>query len=464
MSFNAFWQPRSLKRLVMIAFILIITPIGFMLYKTSDVLEAQLQLSYLQTQNAIEMSQQGSLLERSAEDIVRSANQYQIVQSDTLRERLNEQINAFRNLLAVQTFLTEKNTTLVKFTQILNNIENDPASEFINDLPLMSRELAELNVKEMGVRFSELQENAKLTRNALWIQTGLLIFATLILMLLLSTIISKPIAGLITRIKAIGRREPLPNTPLKGPAEIMQLDEQLQWLDTHLTELEAAKGQFIQHISHELKTPLTTIREGADLLEEQVPGPLNNRQTHVVSLIRNSSLNLQSLIEQLLDYNQLQQSYTLKKDKVNIQKLVMSSLSSLQLLIAEKDLTVTVPESAPIIEVDRSMLQRVVNNLISNAVYYTDKNGQISIGTKTIKDNLIIDVSNSGQPIPEDDTQRIFEPFFQGSKRRTGSMKGTGIGLSIAKEAASAMSGDLTLIENSKGCIVFRLRIPLEPV
>jgi len=125
MSFNAFWQPRSLKRLVMIAFILIITPIGFMLYKTSDVLEAQLQLSYLQTQNAIEMSQQGSLLERSAEDIVRSANQYQIVQSDTLRERLNEQINAFRNLLAVQTFLTEKNTTLVKFTQILNNIEND---------------------------------------------------------------------------------------------------------------------------------------------------------------------------------------------------------------------------------------------------------------------------------------------------------------------------------------------------
>ena len=464
MSFNAFWQPRSLKRLVMIAFILIITPLGFMLYKTSDVLEAQLQLSYLQTQNAIEMSQQGSILERSAEDIVRSANQYQIVQSDVLRDRLHEQIAAFKNLLAVQTFLAEKNSTLVKFTQVLDNVEQNPASEFIIELPLMSRELAELNVKEMGIRFSELQENAKMTRNALWIQTALLVLTTLILMLVLSTLISKPIAGLINRIIAIGRREPLPSTPLKGPSEIMQLDEQLQWLDKHLTELEAVKGQFIQHISHELKTPLTTIREGADLLEEQVPGPLNNRQTHVVSLIRNSSINLQSLIEQLLDYNQLQQSYTLRKDQVNIQKLIMSALSSLQLLITEKSLTLTVPESSPIIEVDQSMLQRVVNNLISNAVYYTDKSGQISIGTKTNKDNLIIDVSNSGTPIPEQDTQRIFEPFFQGSKRRTGSMKGTGIGLSIAKEAAHAMSGDLTLIENSKGCIVFRLRIPLEPV
>jgi two-component system sensor histidine kinase GlrK len=464
MAFSDFWQPRSLKRLVLVAFLLLLTPLGFILYKTTDVLDTQLSLSYQQTQIALELSQQSSMLERYAEDITRTTNQYRILESETLEERLSDQITNFLNALKVQTFISEGDVAVDRLQTLLTTLESDPMAAPVDDLSVLTRELGERNHEKLNERFQELQDKYSLTRKALWLQTGGLVLATVVLIWIFSILISRPVAGLIERIKLIGQRKPLPKQPLKGPIEITQLASELHWLENELGKLEKSKSEFLRHISHELKTPLTTLREGSDLLEEEIPGPLTPQQAHVVSLIKKSSINLQRLIEQLLDYNQMQQAYIPVTQPVDLAALTRNAISAHQLLILEKKLTVTLPPTYPAIESDPTMIQRVLNNLISNAVYYTDANGQIGVGTKIDRDTLMLDVSNSGHPISEEDITRIFEPFYQGSKRRSGSLKGTGIGLSIARDAARSMKGDLDLIENNKGCIVFRLRIPLKPV
>ncbi|SIS81933.1 sensor histidine kinase [Neptunomonas antarctica] len=456
------WQAMSLKQLVFIAFLLIITPIGYMLYKTSNVLERQLQQSYQQTQTALELSQQNNVLERLAEDIVRSATQYKILKSPPLIERLNEQIESFNNQLSIQMFLTEKSQYQQRFQRLFSEVQTDPFNEIINSLPQLTRDLAEQSHQQVALELTNLQEQARETRQALWWQTGLLVLTTLILMLFFSSLITRPIAELISRIKAIGRREKVPEEPIHGPMEIVQLNNQVLWLNKHLHQLEQLKDEFIQHISHELKTPLTTLREGADLLAEEVPGPLNTQQKRVVSLMQSSSISLQQLIEQLLDYNRLQQPNTIQLQRVDIQKAIAETITPLQLLISEKSIHLSLPDESFVVQLDPNMLHRILSNLISNAIYYTERDGHVIIATRVIKNCLVIDVENSGSAILPDDAGRIFEPFYQGKKRRSGPLKGTGIGLSIAMEASKAMHGKLVLITNKADKIVFRLTLPLE--
>ena len=457
------WQPRSLRQLVFIAFFLIISPIGYMLYKTSNVLENQLQESYRQTHMALQLSQQNNMFERLAEDIVRSATQFRIVQLPAIKERLDEQIENFNNLLSVHMFLTEQNHHRRRFEALFLAVQTDPLDESIDTLPQLARDQAEESYRKMEAELNSLQEQARINRQALWWQTTLLVLATLGLMLFFSTAITRPIAELISRIQAIGRREDLPAVPIRGPMEIVTLNNKILWLDQHLQKLEQVKLEFIQHISHELKTPLTTLREGADLLAEEVPGALNKQQHHVVSLIQTSSINLQTLIEQLLDYNRLQQAHSVELQHVDIHKAIMDAVTPLQLIVSEKSIQLTLPETSHVIRSDPGMLHRIIGNLVSNAIYYTGNNGHVIIASRIDEKALILDIENNGSAIPSTDVEKIFEPCYQVKKRRTGPLKGTGIGLSIAMEASRAMHGKLTLHTNREGKIVFRLCLPLEP-
>lgn len=453
----------SLKQLVFIAFLLIISPIGFLLYKTSAVLDEQLKRSYEQTQTAIELGQQNNILERMAEDIVRTAQQYRIVQNSAILERLQDNINTYRNRLAVHKFLAETKPDHNVINDLLTIIERDPKGAELSPLPLLTYQLTNRSHAQMLAALEELQKEARATRTALWQQAALLIVATAVLMLLMTTLISRPIGQLVRRIRSVGKREPLSHKPLRGPREIVQLQDQIIWLDEHLSELESVKAEFFRHISHELKTPLTTLREGADLLAEEVPGPLNDRQHHVVSLIQNGSISLQKLIEQLLDYNRVQQVHLLSLEPVNLDAIISETTHTHQLQIIEKSLEITTPKERMSVKTDIEMLKRVLNNLISNAVCYSDTGGAITITTKRTNQMMTIDVSNTGSAIPENEVGKIFEPFFQGTRKRHGPLKGSGIGLSIALEAALALNGNLCIAENIQDKITFRFTIPLDP-
>src|SRR2546425_6287361 len=133
----------------------------------------------------------------------------------------------------------------------------------------------------------------------------LVIFSTaaaLTIALGLTSYISRPIAALDASIRQLGGADFSREITVRGPEDLQSLGERLDWLRRRLAELEAEKNRFLRHLSHELKTPLTVLREGAELLNDQVGGPLAPPQRQVVAIMRDNSVKLQRLIEDLLDY------------------------------------------------------------------------------------------------------------------------------------------------------------------
>jgi two-component system sensor histidine kinase GlrK len=109
---------------------------------------------------------------------------------------------------------------------------------------------------------------------------------------------------------------------------------------------------------------------------------------------------------------------------------------------------------------DLYKLRTALDNLLSNAVNYTPKGGEIEVVWQQSNGNLVVDIANSGDPIPEEDADSVFEPFFQSSAKRTGPIKGSGIGLSVARECMELQGGRLDLVEHPRLPVCFRLTCP----
>jgi len=107
------------------------------------------------------------------------------------------------------------------------------------------------------------------------------------------------------------------------------------------------------------------------------------------------------------------------------------------------------------------LLMSVLDNLYSNAVHYGTESGNIYIRSYTNGSRVFIDVANTGIPIPDDEKTMIFEPFFQGSHQRKGAVKGSGLGLSIARDCIRRMQGELKIATDERSDVCFRIELPL---
>lgn len=130
-------------------------------------------------------------------------------------------------------------------------------------------------------------------------------------------------------INRLGEGRSLGNSvSFSGPSELRSVGQRILWLSERLSWLESQRHQFLRHLSHELKTPLASMREGTELLADQVVGPLTPEQKEVVSILDSSSRNLQKLIEQLLDYNRKQADSAVELENVELAPLVETVVSA----------------------------------------------------------------------------------------------------------------------------------------
>jgi len=453
------WRPNSLKQLVLLAFILVVMPLGILLFQASNALVEQSAMGRDLARQSLEISRRGQTMQLLAEDITRAARQYKILAKDEIRLRLVDQLNDYRQLLTIQSFALDESTHIQLIYEHLEKLTDDHFDP--DDLILISL-TRELNVRldqALDVRLKELNTVAHNTQNELVIQASILIAMSAILMVFFSRRISRPVLRLGSRIRALGRGERSFGTRIGGPRELVELDEQLDWLSQELEQLESEKQRFLRHMSHELKTPLTTLREGSDLLAEEVAGNLNDSQREIVELLQTNAVQLQSLIEQLLDYNRLGQQEPVQPQKLDLGMLINEALTPHKLLLEQKKIQVCAPENKVYWHSDRAMLLRILSNLISNAAHYGSKGGELSINVSEASDTIMIDVENSGPVIPDEDVPHLFEPFYQGSHKRAGAIKGSGIGLSIAQDAAHALKSELSLHNNRQNKVCFRLAL-----
>jgi two-component system, NtrC family, sensor histidine kinase GlrK len=282
----------------------------------------------------------------------------------------------------------------------------------------------------------------------------------LTLSLALTRYISRPIAELDASIRQLGGADFTRKITVRGPEDLQSLGERLDWLRRRLAELEAEKNRFLRHISHELKTPLTALREGAELLNDQVGGPLAPPQRQVVSIMRDNSVKLQRLIEDLLDYQRaLHAAASLAPKALVLDGLIRDAVRPHELAMQSKAQRLQLELEKVDIEVDREKVVSIVDNLVGNAVKFTPRGGAITVAARGNGVDAVIDVIDSGPGVPAEEREAIFDSFFRGRAKASGRIEGTGLGLAIAREFAEAHGGRISVVACSSGAH-FRVTLP----
>ncbi|GAA0786927.1 sensor histidine kinase [Marinobacterium sediminicola] len=463
------WHTHSLKQLVLLAFFLAAIPLAILIFQSGNALVDQSERGRSLAREMLQSSQQTEELRILAEDITRAARQFEIVKRSELLDRLELQLESFRTLLKQLNLPESLAASALELGTLLNNIsqqaQNVTSPHFTPDDLDQLITLTQNLIREIGrsfnYRLTELEQQVKTEQLRTALQATALMLVSMILILFFSARINRPVQQLIQHIRALGEGERNRYPRLSGPVELVQVNEQLNWLAERLIALEEDKARFLRHISHELKTPLTTLREGADILSEELAGPLTKNQSEIVNLLRQNSITLQELIEQLLDYNRLQQPHRLQIETIVLKSLLDRIITPFQLQIDQKKLKLELElNNIHGWNTDAHMLQRIVANLISNAVHYSDQGGTICISACQKGSVLELEVANTGPQIPETDIPQLFEPFYQGKNRRRGPLKGSGIGLSIASQASTALGAKLKVSRNSDGWVAFSLFLP----
>lgn len=455
------WRLSSLKQLVLLSFLVVVTPFGILIFYATDALVEQSAQGRVLAQQALEVTRRGQQLERLAEDITRSARQYQILAKPEIQERLNQYLSEYRQALAIHSFLLNDQTKTQEIKELLDGIEQTQPIE-ANSLFSLTRAINEQIDLVLDQRLHALNETAQATQTKLSTLALVLLCIEALLILFFSFTIIRPVNRIAARLQALGTGEEYTGAKVGGPDELVELDRQLDWLTEQLAEVENEKQRFLRHMSHELKTPLTTLREGSDLLAEQVIGDLNTSQLEVANLLQTNSRQLQSLIEQLLDYSRLNQNEPVNFHQVHVLPVINEAIEPYKLLLEQKKMQVQLPQDDIEWFTDRAMLIRIIGNLISNAALYGSSSGRLLVNTNVQADYLVIEVGNDGPIIPDEDIPHLFTPFYQGQNRRIGPVKGSGIGLSIVRDAADSLGAHVTLHSNQDSFVSFRVSLPVK--
>jgi two-component system sensor histidine kinase GlrK len=473
------WQPRSVLQLVTISICVTLAPLGLAIFFTVDT------LSELADRN------------RTVTALVVDATRLeQAVQRDVLElERRARQFMALGDLEIGELYQTEHSRLIDNLRSLRSRVPG-PAPEvsalvhMLDDLALRDIEALRLQDQDgagatasshLNSRFTDIGQRGRAiqawlqatmdtllentTREAdsllarLSWQLSLLGLTTLLSLLFFAWWINRPIRDLTQEIHQLGTEGLSHRIEISGPEELQALGSKLEWMRQQLQESQDQKEQFLRHISHELKTPLASLREGADLLSDQVAGRLSQQQREIVEIVRQNAIELQRLIENLLDFNHVPEQ-ALTYEDIDLRGLFRELLANYHIAIDRKGLELDLAGDVDYWRVDQKKLRTSLDNLLSNAINYTPAGGTIDVQWHREGDNLVINVANSGEPIPPEDSERVFEPFFQSTSQRTGPIKGSGIGLSVARECIEAQGGSLSLAPHYKLPICFCLTCP----
>lgn len=214
---------------------------------------------------------------------------------------------------------------------------------------------------------------------------------------------------------------------------------------TQLKQLEKIKTDFISTVSHEFKTPLTSIMIGMSLLNDKGLGVMNQKQLEVVNTISEDVDRLSLLVNNLLKISRIESDKSLFNfEYFSIKDIVMESIKTFHDQVQNKkiNLDYEIEEDLPEVYVDSEKITWVINNLISNAIKFTQDNGNISVYAYNKNEKIYISVKDTGIGIPPEYQEKIFDKFVQ-IKNDAFNDSGTGLGLSIAKEVIEAHDGEI---------------------
>lgn len=276
------------------------------------------------------------------------------------------------------------------------------------------------------------------------LQLFVLIPLALVIVAGFTYLLARPITELNQGIRDLGERRLDRRIEVSGPEDLEQLGRQLDWLRLRLIQLEEQKSIFLRHVSHDLKTPLTILREGSELLAEEVAGGLSGRQREIVLILKQNSLELQRLIETLLRHAEAEFHLApVKLQTVKPAQIIAAVVERQKLACTARNIRVRLELEDFAMQTDPDRLRVVFDNLLSNAAKYAPDDSEIVVSALRQGGQALLEVLDQGPGVAPAERERIFEPFYRGSADAAGAVRGTGLGLSIARDHVLAMGGDI---------------------
>ncbi len=472
-----FPRPRSLNGLILVGFGLVALPlliaVIWALVNLDRVAEQSEQLVF----TGVQAAENNRRINEHLSSLERVARQYQILKNIDSLQLMMQDLQTFETLIEnmapqiAEVDAAELATSLsTEARSIVTALSDTTADDATLDAAIARFAPLRQNVARLtriltayvDTRLSALQETARNAQRVSAWQVAALVPGTLILILIFTLLVARPIRQIDQAIGQLGESGFAKPIEIKGPTDLQRLGRQLEWLRIRLLELAQEKNKFLRHMSHELKTPLANIREGTELLLDGSVGELENSQREVADILRMNGLKLQQLIENLLSFSAWQtKSEVLTLIAFDLRKQVISIARAQRLALKAGNIQLRLEVDDIIVNADQDKIRTVLDNLLSNAVKFTPRGGLITIRAHRLPKAVVLEFGDTGPGIPVEERPRIFEAFFQGRQKQGGQLDGTGIGLSVVMECIQAHDGSVELLDSDEfPGAHFRVHIP----
>ncbi|MFZ2168410.1 MAG: HAMP domain-containing sensor histidine kinase, partial [Methylococcaceae bacterium] len=266
-----------------------------------------------------------------------------------------------------------------------------------------------------------------------------------------------------TSIRRLGSGELKEPIDVSGPSDLRYLGGRLEWLRTHLLELEVSKQQFMHNVAREIDLPLDSIREGAELLVIEVNEKPDSVRQDIARLLCKNIDKLKTVSEELVRYSQINANPEMNRKKtVNMKVLLESVIEDFQTRLQAKSISLKKlvrPVEIPGIQ---EQLRNIIEQLMSNAVKYSPEGGEIRIMLRESGMQMEMEIEDEGPGIDLEERAHVFEPFFRGKTAQcNGRVEGPGLGLAIVKEYVANHQGKVNIIDSRQDQQGARIRVQI---
>ncbi len=247
----------------------------------------------------------------------------------------------------------------------------------------------------------------------------------------------------------------------KLDGEMAEMARALNRMADEIAIDDKAKKSFVANVSHELKTPMTTISGFVDgILDGTIP---KEKEKEYLEKVSSEVKRLSRLVVAMLNLSKIESGEVgINPTKYNLQSQIFETLFSMEKKISEKNISINGLEKIEDLKIvaDRDLLHQVIFNLIDNAVKFTPQNGEISFFAKNEGNNTVVTIRNSGPGVSREDITRIFERFYKVDQSRSFDVKGVGLGLYIVKTIINMHGGEITADSKEGEYTEFTFAIP----
>lgn len=317
------------------------------------------------------------------------------------------------------------------------------------DIPIFSKGVFKGAIM-MHTSISELKGTLIRVYEIIWISALFAIIISCIVIYYFSQrIIVKPLAQINYVADKISKGEVDKRVSIESKDEIGVLAESFNSMADSLEEVEKNRREFISNVSHEIRSPITSIKGFiGGILDGVIP---KEKENYYLSIAYEETQRLTRLVNDLLDLSAIEAGqFKLRIEEIDINEIIRLCVIKFEQKIKEKNLKVDVlmQDDNLYVAADRDRINQVVTNLVDNAIKYVKKGGNIKICTKSKGDKALISVFNNGPTIPENDLKYIWNRFYKGDKSRTSKLS-TGLGLPIVRSILTQLGEDIW-IENKE--------------